>query len=425
MTSSASSLSPYRRPLFFRRTQATCWLAKRFGATVPLDAAAIERKALAITGRPGFLGSSFREPLEILIRSLTTDARLNAIGRVGAPLTLTRQLVTRLCLEEAWGTGGPRPNDLLRPARPPIFIVGMHRTGTTLLHKLMASDPTARPLLYWESAYPLMAPIKSPGNRSAAVRRQSGIRTVAATNRLAPYLASIHEADPTGPEECHWLTMASLVTHAFPMQWRVRSYTDWLEERSESDWKRAYAEYLSLLGLLDGGMTDRHWLLKCPLHAPRLATLATLLPTAIFVQTYRDIREVTGSLCSLTMAMRSVSTDVWDPAADGRDVAAALARDTRAAIDAAEQHRERVIHVHYKSLLRNPIAAIRGIYAQAGMAWSTAAESGMQQWLAENPQGRHGRHRYSLADFAISESALLESCADYVAKEQSLACVIP
>ncbi|MGI9178063.1 MAG: sulfotransferase family protein [Pirellulales bacterium] len=421
----SSSLRPYRRPLFFLRAQAACWLAEKLGATVPLDGEALERKALAVTGRTRFLGSSFREPLEILLRSLQTDARLNAVGRHGAALTLIRQLATRLCMEEAWGVADPRPSDLLQPARPPIFIVGMHRTGTTLLHKLMASDPAARPLLYWESAYPLVGPVNDPENRSAAVRRQCGLRTVETTKRLAPYLASIHDADPTGPEECHWLTMASLVTHAFPMQWRVGRYTAWLDERTEADWRRAYAEYLSLLGLLDGGMADRHWVLKCPLHAPRLATLANLVPNAIFIQTYRDIREVAGSLCSLTMAMRSVTTDVWNPAADGHDVAATLARDTRAAVRAAEQHQDRVIHVHYTALVRNPIDTIHRIYERAGMPWSTAAEAAMDRWLAANPQGRHGRHRYSLADFGLTESAVVGACGEYVATERRLADTTP
>lgn len=419
--SPSSALRPYRRPLFYRRSQTACWLAEKLGATVPLEAAALERRALAITGRPGFLGSSFREPLEVLIKSLRTDARLNALGRHGAALTLIRQLVTRLCMEQAWGAADPRQNDLLQPARPPIFIVGMHRTGTTLLHKLMACDPAARPLLFWESAYPLMGPVMKPDHRSAAVRRLCGIRTAETTKRLAPYLASIHDADPTGPEECHWLTMASLVTRAFPMQWRVGGYDAWLDARRERDWERAYAEYLSLLGTLDGGMTDRHWVLKCPLHAPRLETLAKLVPDAIFVQTYRDIRDVAGSLCSLTMAMRSITTDLWDPAADGHDVAAALARDSRAAVHAAEQHRRRVIHVHYTSLVRDPINVVRSIYARAGMNLSTAAETDMNRWRAGNPQGRHGQHRYTLATFAISEPSLLESCADYVAMERRLA----
>jgi hypothetical protein len=419
--SAAPALVPYRRPLAYRLTWATCWLAERLGATVPLERAAIERRALDITGRSGFLGSAYREPLDTLLHSLHADARLSPLGRNGAMLTLARQLVTRLCMEEVWGAAAPGPGDLLRPARPPVFIVGMHRTGTTLLHRLMAADPAARPLLYWESAYPLMVPIKKPGNRSASVRRENAIDEVKVAKRLAPYLVGIHDTDPTGAEECHWMTMASLITHAFPMQWRADGYRDWLERRTESDWDRAYGEHLALLHLLDGGMTDRHWVLKCPLHAPRLATLAKLLPTAIFVQTYRDIREVAGSLCSLTMAMRSVFSDTWDPGADGRDVAHALARDTRAAVHAAEQYPSRVIHVHYKSLVKDPINTVRGIYERAGLAWDIATGDALQRCLADNPQSRHAPHRYGLADFGLTESTLLEACPEYVATERHLA----
>jgi hypothetical protein len=388
---------------------------------MPLDRSEMERRALDITGRQQFLGSAFREPLDVLLQSLHAEARLSPLGRGFTAMGLVQHLVTRLCLEESWGAAAPGPGDLLRPARPPIVIVGMHRTGTTLLHRLLAADPASRPLLYWESAYPLMIAQQGPASRSASARRAWGVLSVEKTRQLVPAFAGIHETDPNGPEECHWLTMASLVTHAFPMQWRVGGYRDWLDGRPETAWEQAYGEHLALLHLLDGGMRDRHWVLKCPLHAPRLETLAKLLPTAIFVQTYRDIREVAGSLCSLTTVMRSAFSDVWDPVADGRDVAHALARDTRAAVRAAERHSERVINVHYKSLVKDPVDAVRSIYERAGLTWSAEVEASVHRSIADHSQGRHGVHRYSLADFGLTETAGTEACPEFVATERRLA----
>jgi hypothetical protein len=410
----------YRRPIAYRLTWAACWLSERLGAAVPLDGPGLEGRALEITRRVGFLGTAFREPLDVLVQSLRDEARLSPLGRRFAALMLVQQLVTRLCLEEAWEAATPGPGDLLQPARPPLVIVGMHRTGTTLLHRLMAAAPAARPLLYWESFFPVMVPMTMPGNRSAEVRRERAVASVDLVRRLVPALAGIHETDPNGPEECHWLSMASLVTHAFSMQWRVAAYRDWLDGRSESGWEQAYREHLALLHLLDGGMMDRHWVLKCPLHAPRVETLASLLPTAIFVQTYRDIREVAGSLCSLTTAMRSGFSDVYDPVADGRDVAHALARDTRAAVQAAARHPRRVIHVHYKSLVTDPVATVRGIHERAGLPWSAETEAAMHRTIANNPRGRHGGHRYSLTDFGLTEAGLLDTCPEYVAMERRL-----
>ncbi len=214
--------------------------------------------------------------------------------------------------------------------------------------------------------------------------------------------------------------MASLVAEAFPLQWRVGGYRDWLDARTEADWDAAYRDYLSLLHLLDGGMTDRHWVLKCPFHAPRVDTLARLLPNAIFVQTYRDIRESAGSLCSLTTALRAMGSDTWDPQGDGRDMLAVLRRSVPAALDAARRHPNRVIDVHYRDLVRDPAATVRQIYDRAGLTWTVEAEAAIRGQLANADQRSGGRHRYSLADFGLTATDVEAACPDYVEAERRL-----
>ena len=415
------SVSPYRRSLAYRVAQAVCWAGERCGRQPHLDAAWLEQQALAVAGREAFEGTAFREPLQRLTSSLGAEARLNALGRLHAANTLLQQLVTQAVLEQQWNAAMPSDGHLLQPSRPPVFIVGLHRTGTTLLQRLLAADPAARPLLYWESSAPLLVVNKNAIDFSVAARTQRAIDDLAAVRKLVPYLDGIHETQMDGPEECYWLLMASLVTRAFGMQWRVPGYEAWLDTLTEADWVAAYRHYLAVLQHLDAGMTDRHWVLKCPLHAERIGTLARLLPQAVFVQTYRDIRESTGSLCSLTAALRAMGSDTWDPVGDGRNVLASITRSSRKAAEATSSQPDRVINVHYRHLVADPIAAVHVIYERAGLPWTAAAEQAMRDLLAEPRRGGASRHRYALADFGLNETEVLAACPAYVEAERQLA----
>jgi len=416
--------SPGRRPFRYRCLQGAFWLAERCSWRYRLDVPGMERQAREITGRQ-FLGTAYRPRLERLVASIHGEAALNALGRVAAAGTIVRMLVTRLCMEEIWGGPEPARSDLLHPARPPIFIVGMPRTGTTALHKLLAADPAARTLSLWEAAFPVMVPTRAADRRTAAARQAAAVRTFAQMKEVAPELARIHELDPFGADECHWLLVNTVADSIFDVRWRVPGYERLLAGLEESEWDGIYREYLGMLRVLDGGQTDRHWVFKHPFHAPRIGTLARLVPQAIFVQTYRDVGEVTGSFCSLVSTMRGISSDTVDPTGDGADALRMLSRFAVQSEAAAAGVEDRVVRVHYKQMLADPLAVIRAIYERAGIAWTPAGAAAMARWIAEHPQGRHGRHRYSLGQYGLDDRDVRSACAAYDAQERLLAQRIP
>lgn len=413
--------SPSRRSFRYRFLQTAFWLAEKCSRRYRLDVGGMEQQALEITGRSAFLGTSHHERLERLVASIREEAALNALGRGAAAGTIVRMLISRLCMEEIWDGAEPASEDLLRPARPPIFIVGLPRTGTTVLHKLLAVDPAARPLPLWEAAFPVMAPGGGPASRTAAFRQAAAVRFVEETKRVAPGLAGIHELDPLGAEECYWLLMNTVADYIFAVRWRVPRYEGYLDGFNDADWEGVYGEYLGTLRLLDDGMTDRHWVLKYPFHAPRMGTLARLLPTAIFVQTYRDVGEVVGSFCSLMSTVRAISSDTSDPAGDGADTVRLLSRFAGQSETVAATIPGRVIRVHYASLLADPIGVVHRIYERAGIQWTDEVQEVMNRWLIDNPQGRHGRHRYTLEQFGLRERDVRSQFSSYDEQERRLA----
>jgi hypothetical protein len=400
-----------QRTLLYRAVDLACRISERAFGGSRLDGEVIEREALSITGRESFLGERFREPYHMLVEELRRDARLNAMGRVAAVRMLLRALVTRASLEAVWQGPTPDERHLFRPSQPPLFLVGLHRTGTTLLQRLLAADPGSRPLLYWESYYPLRTMHRRPDATTPTVRRRAAIRKQSFYRLMMPALDDIHEIDARGPEECHWLLLVTLISYGFPMQYRLDRYHDWLDGRTEAEWEFAYREYLSMLGLL-AGEGDGHWILKCPLHAARIGTLARLLPSAVFVETVREPIAVTGSFCSLTAALRGMGSDAEDLGRTGTFAARFLARTSRDARAGASLAGSRLIRIHYDDLVRNPLDCVKLIYDRAGIPLSPSAIAAMRRTLESDCHSKRPPHRYNLADFGLDAATVSSMLAE-------------
>ncbi len=412
---------PFPRNLRYRLHRGLLGLLERLDPGTQLDRDGLERQSLRIAGASEFLDTSFREPLDVFLESLRREGQLNSVGRYLTSFFVRRCLVNRLSLEQVWGGARPAARPDAWPEKPPLYLVGMPRTGTTLLQRMLAADPSARPLLFWEAYYPVRTPTRFGAPRSAATRQRVAVAATRWLYQNAPYVRGIHEVEPLGPEECYFLLSNTLVSYSLSTQWYCPSYADWLQERTEADWVEVYKHYLATLRTLEGDMRGRHWVLKCPLHAPRLGTLSRLVPNAIFIQTYRDASELVPSMCSLAAALISLGSDAWDPREIGQKALQVLAAQSAQSVRAGAELADRVVSVHYKSLIKDPLGTIRAIYDRAGMPLTAAAETAMKGWLASNPQGRHGQHHYTLADFGLTEPQVQEAFREYTAMERSLA----
>jgi hypothetical protein len=421
MQESATNVrKPASRRVSYHVVRALCSLKERIAGRPLLKTEALEEIARQDMGNAEFVDTTFREPLSILLRSLKETARLNSIGRIAGFNRLHQVLVNRLSLERAWGGAAPLSKSALPPLMRPIYVLGLPRTGTTLLLNLLAADERARHLRYWESLSPLMGAGVRNGADSISIRQKLAIQQVQRTNMLSPGLVSIHKIEPLGPEECLWLLQNTLLSYSFPLMWNVPDYTDWLESRSEADWESAYRHYLATLRLIQDAVPGQHWVLKCPLHTPRLATIARLVPDACFIQTYRDTGEVIASLCSLVCETQRISSDYVDPADIGKTTVRTLARWTGDGTTADVIQPKRILNIHYKGLVRQPLQTMRMIYDHFQIPWTTSAEVAMQNWLDANPQRKHGKHNYALSDFGLTTSDVVTGCEAYHVAEQQL-----
>jgi hypothetical protein len=74
---------------------------------------------------------------------------------------------------------------------------------------------------------------------------------------------------------------------------------------------------------------------------------------------------------------------------------------------------ERVVDVQFRAFLADPFATIHAGYDRLGLELSPEAERRMRAFLAANPHGKHGGHRYRFADTALDAGALRERARRY------------
>lgn len=370
------SRSPFRRPLAPRE---------------------LIEEACRRTGLDDFGEPDLDPPLTHLVRSLEEEAGLSFLGRLSAHSDLLRLLVNRLALQR---DRARYPGIAAERIARPLFITGLPRSGSTLLHQLLALDEGHRTPLTWE----VRRPSPPPGLSAETVRGRihATARELRWFGRLAPRFKRIHPLGACLPQECIEVLSVSLASPRFHTNYYVPSYQAWLDRTDQAP---AYAWHRRFLQHLQWGSAPRRWVLKAPAHMFALEALLHTYPDATVVQTHRDPREVIGSMLSMTVTLQQVFSDRVDPDA----VAAEVTRRWAVMMERAMRVRERAqrdsgvlfVDLQYADLVRAPLATVAALYRRLDLRLSAATRGRMEAWLRRHPQHRHGVHRYSLEGLGL------------------------
>jgi NAD(P)-dependent dehydrogenase (short-subunit alcohol dehydrogenase family) len=366
-------------------------------------------EAMRKTGLDDFGDAPLRTPLTKLLESIESDARLHPLGRTimrGRILTL---LENRLRIE-AFVRAHPAIEDI--EIRRPIVIAGLQRTGTTVLHRLIAADPRARALLGWEAVAPV--PLPGEGERGSARRQRAGKLTEVGLRALAPDFFAIHPVESDAPEEDVLLLDLAFTSQAPEATLHVPTYASWLEGY---DLVPSYRYLRRALQVLHWQRSGDFWVLKTPHHMEYLHELLTVFPDAVIVQTHRDPQATMPSFCSMVAHGRGIFSDDVDPREVGRHWLRKVGRmiDRSLAVrdsDAAAT----IVDVSYYDLVRDPLAEIQRIYDRAGLELIPQAADAMRAKSARDVQHRHGRHAYDAHDFGLSLPQVEQAFSDYRAR---------
>jgi hypothetical protein len=365
---------------------------------------ALERSAVHRARLEHFGPWPFREPLDRLMSAYEAEADLTMLGRLTVRELIVSLLENLLYLEEERRR---RPEVEKENIRAPVFIIGLPRTGTTLLHGLMGRDPANRVPLTWEVMFPAYP---NDPDRIRSVRQRAS-RRLAWANRLAPEFRRIHPIAPDLPQECIAITAQVFTSIQFHTTHNVPSYEDWFE-RSGQD--LGYAFHYRFLQHLQSKRRGGRWVLKAPGHLFGLEALLKRYPDAKIVQTHRDPLRVMASMASHATVLRRAFSDRAEPEKIAADWAARWASALEGFLqvrDRSEQNQ--FLDVTYEAIEEAPLETMERIYDFLDQPMGSGARQAMTEFLAANPKNKHGAHRYSLSEYGLDRDTELRRFSRY------------
>lgn len=347
------------------------------------------------------------DDLQMLLDCFDADGHLNALGRLclrsAVRSALQRRLLIRRDLYE-------HPEILRLPIAKPLFVVGLPRSGTTLLQMLLCHHPGCRWLRPWELEIPFPKLGHWGGERDRRRRRYQ-----AQLHKLRQRRDAINAMHPPdSPAECWPLLWASFVSHTVFLLFGFNVYRRWSQSITSASVQRAYAFYYRQLQHLGWHQPGCHWVLKAPEHTITLAILLEHFPDAQIIHLHRDPVQVIPSLCSLAWYYQYPIVKGLEPHRLGAQVLAILG-EWGQKITAARRSlgSESFYDLHYCDLVNEPLRAIEAIYDWLDRPLLEDMRTGIRQWLAERHGGKRPQHRYTLDAFGLQPEDLNRAFADY------------
>jgi hypothetical protein len=361
------------------------------------------------TGLSRFDSESFREGLERFLADYNTNERPDALVERTAN-DIVAALANRLKIQAYHDS---RPELAKRPVERPVFVFGVPRTGTTLLSNLLACDPNRRSALTWEIDDPVPPPTTATLKTDPrALARLEQEKAMLAAN---PDMGKYYRNSAIYPNECMFFTISDFRALLWEGRGVLPNYRDWLFS-DEIDMSSTYQYHKHFLQVLQADAPGI-WNLKMPSHALYLETLLKTYPDARLVWTHRDPLTATGSFCSLMALSHRGSLGRVDADWLGKNYPWQAVRHADRIMDFREKHGEdRIVDVHYADLMRQPVETMRKLYAALGDDFTPEAEQSMQSWLADNPQGKFGRHEYKLGEYGLTPDQVRGMFERYLSK---------
>jgi hypothetical protein len=372
---------------------------------------ALCRAATQQAGNDDFGSDSYRTALGPLLHSIEHEMQLNERGSAELRKRIVNALANRLTLV-AWEKANP---DLAAaPIQAPVVILGLPRTGSSILHETLAAAPGMRTPLIWQvQDFALVHAVEDASSdaRLAAVEDE-----IARKNAAIPGYAAIHFENPFIPMECVALTIVDLVSTQFSTIAWAPTYRAFL---LESDMTETYRWHRRALRFLQARKEPgTRWVLKAPMHSLYLGALLEAYPDAVLLQTHRDPQKVVGSFCNLCATLRRAWSAQGDEARHAQADLTYAAQLVSRAVDFRKAHPDlesRFHDVAFKRFMATPDETLAAIFAHCGMDYTPEARDATLGYLDARPRDKHGTHSYDPAHFGLTAETIRARFSGYVA----------
>jgi hypothetical protein len=348
-------------------------------------------QAMGKTGLEDFGGQTFEEGLGALIYSLNNDIDLNDGTAAYFQNQILQILINRL---EVIQLIKDHPEILEEKIESPIFIVGLPRSGTTILHTLMALDPTSRYLRNFESTGPICPPPELIPD-SVDPRIQACHEGTEGIFSMAPILRGINGINfmAHGTAECQNLMAHEFIHMGWSSGSSLFSHGNWV---SECNMTTAFQWHRRLLQVLQWKLPNERWVLKAPTHLFGLNHLMETYPDTKIVFTHRNPFDAIVSGVSMVYHWTQFTTGQADIQAIADWYSKLWAKGLRRALKAIKTfNADQVLDIFHHDLSESPVKMVGRIYDRFDIMLSKGTINRMQTWLRDNPRSKFGRHDHT------------------------------
>ncbi len=357
---------------------------------VPLDPESLIASATRATGLDDFGAPSWREPFEVLARSMDEDAALNLIGRLRTRSEIIQLLEARLQVEDTFKRHPEIADEIITK---PLVIVGQGRSGTTYLHNLLASDPDNGAMRVWEAIFPCPPP--EAATYLSDPRMQRGGKLIEQWVRVTPTIASMQKFSGDMAQECiHAMAMNFNSPQWFMAMGQASTY---MAYTAKLDMVDTYRYHKKILQLLQWKNPRKNWVLKAPFHLDHMATILKVYPDACFVWPHRD------PVMALASGVNVAGTVIWgrsdEPFKGGAyeflfdtGVAGGRLEGVIDQIESGEVPKERICNMLYRDLVDDPVASVERLYDYFSIPMAPERRNAMAKFVAENPREARPKH---------------------------------
>lgn len=369
--------------------------------------------ARAATGGLTDFGMPPLQPaLDELCASLDREAKLSDTGRWLLRQKIVTQLANRLRIEDYFAR---YPEIAQEEIAAPIVIVGLPRTGTTKLHRLLSRDPRFYWMSFWESQFPV--PFDGEALADPALRIKEGRALCELMTTAMPKLAAIHPMVADEADEEAMLTEHTLMS-SFNAYADVPSYMRWLDAQDQTpvyEFLRRGLQFLQWQKR-QRGITAERWILKAPHHLLRMDIVLKVFPGARVIQTHRDPRQSIPSIASFIHTLWCIYSDSASAPRAGAEWSELMRRALHHAMQVRQRAPAQFHDVQFRDTVKRPMDVVHEIYRWLGLPLPADVERAMRTWLAEDEKTHQGGHDYTAEQFGLTLEGLDRDFAAYRAQ---------
>lgn len=349
------------------------------------------------------------EGLERLVWSINNEAQLDSLGSYMAFTDLVKWVTGHVEFSKAQKFSCL---DQVKLPEQQLFILSFPRTGSTLLHNLLALDPVARAPRLWEVLHP--TPYPKLQNYESDPRINTTHQWLTSLDNIAPFARSIHPMEATFPDECHYLLHGDFTSPIYCLYFNVPSYWKWLTALDNNQCESIFQRYEKYVKYLCYEVSGSRWVSKgAAIHMFFAPVLNKVFPSSNVVRLRRNPEQSIPSLASLITSYRKI----YCPNADLGEIgkfSLDLFREAihRTARCASSYPSSSTIDVEYQKLVDDPINTLKSVYNHFGYEISNSLIEIWSTYLKSHSKDKLPRHIYTSDIFGITSENLKKSIAE-------------